>query len=84
VADCPYERRTTTQGDTVKRTEAAEIIAIDVRVWARRTGQPITLTLCEERVSELRGDHYQQYLKGEAAKYSNPKTVLREAMRHPL
>lgn len=66
------------------RTEAAEIIALDVRVWARKATRAVTLALCEERVSELRGEHYQGNLKGDAANIANPKTVFRMALRDVL
>jgi hypothetical protein len=39
----------------MSKTEAAEIMALDVRVWARKTGKPVTQLMCEERVSEWRG-----------------------------
>ncbi len=63
------------------KTEAAEIMALDVRVWARRTGQPVTRLMCEERVSEWRGPNYAGTLKASAAAIANPKTVLRYAMK---
>lgn len=46
-------------------TEAIEIIALDVKVSARRSGASITLTLVEERVSELQ---YDDSIKGTAAR----------------
>lgn len=61
------------------KTEAAEIMALDVRVWARKAGKPITKELCEDRVSELRGPNYQGNRKGDAANIANPTTVLRVA-----
>lgn len=67
------------------KAEAAEIIANDVRVWARNAGRSeVTLSLCEERVSELRGETHQGTFKGDAAAVAHPKTVLRAARRWPL
>jgi hypothetical protein len=65
------------------KTEAAEIMALDVRVWARETGRPITRLMCEERVSEWRGSgpSYAGTLKAAAAAIANPKTVLRCALK---
>lgn len=63
------------------RTEAAETIALDVRVWCRKNGKTPSLDIAEERVSELRGPNYQGNLKGDAANLANPKTVARIAIR---
>lgn len=37
----------------MKKTEAAQIIALDVVVWARNNNRPITHDLIEERRAEL-------------------------------
>jgi hypothetical protein len=66
------------------KTEAAEIIALDVRVQARKAGRKIDKAMCEERVSELRGQNYQGNLKGDAANIASPRTVLRIALRDEL
>lgn len=59
------------------KTEAAEIIATDVRVEARRYGVPISKSLVEERLSEA------QHLGGAKAKAARVapswRTVLRLA-----
>jgi hypothetical protein len=69
---------------SMTRTEAAEIIALDVRVWCRRNGKTPSLLVAQERVSELRGENYQGNLKGDAANLANPKTVARIAAREWL
>jgi hypothetical protein len=60
------------------RTEAAEIIALRLRVTSRRAGSIPTLHRAEELVSEARGGHLGDYLK-ECADLANPKTVARLA-----
>lgn len=66
------------------KTEAAEIMALDVRVWARKTGKPITRHMCEDRVSEWQAENYAGTRKAAAASIANPKTVLRIALRDAL
>ena len=62
------------------RTEAAKTIAIQVRVWARRTSQPITMTRVEEILSELDGPRHRGLRLQTAARLANRKTVLRLAL----
>lgn len=66
------------------RTEAADVMAIQVRCFARRTGQRLTLLMCEEIVSEFRGTVGEGRFLGDAARSANPKTVYRLATRYPL
>jgi hypothetical protein len=67
------------------RTEAAEIIATDARVWARKAGRgQVTKDLIEERISELRGDTYAGTRKATAAHLANWRTALRAATRYEL
>ena len=63
------------------RTEAAEIMGLDTRVWARRTGQPVTRDLVEERISEWRGPNYAGTRKGSAAQLASVRTTLRAALK---
>ena len=63
------------------KRHAAEVMALDVQVWARKHNQPVTLALCEERVSEWRGPNYAGTFKAQAALIANPKTVLRLALK---
>lgn len=56
------------------KTEAAETIALHVRVAARK-GAALSITLAEEIVSEYRGGHRGEFLQ-QAASLANPKTVL--------
>lgn len=75
----------------MSKTEAAEIIAIDVRVWARKTGlthaSQITKDLVEARLSEL-GCGAPQYAGSykEAAALAAPswRTILRLARKDAL
>lgn len=57
------------------KTEAAETIALHVRVAVRK-GATFSITLAEEIVSEYRGGHQGEFLR-QAALLANPKTVLR-------
>lgn len=61
------------------KTEAAAIIATDVRVWCRRTGVAITKDVVEARLSEA------QHMGGRypAAHAAAPswRTILRAATR---
>jgi hypothetical protein len=62
----------------MNKTEAAEIIALDVRVWVRKNGVALTSWLVQERMSELRhGDSR----KAEAARTANYKTAYRLAVK---
>lgn len=64
------------------KTEAAEIIATDVRVFARQYGIEITKDLVEARLSEAR---HMGGLKATAAATAPAwRTVLRAATRHAL
>ena len=63
------------------KTEAAEIIANDVRVWARENSQEINISLVSVRVSELMGSAYDGTYKGHAAQLVNQKTALRLALK---
>jgi hypothetical protein len=69
------------------KTEAAETVAVEVRVFARRAGRTeVTKTLVEERISELRGywaNGTQNYLT-ECATVANVRTTLRKALEVPL
>ena len=62
------------------KTQAADIIADDMRVFARAHNLDLTLSLAEARVSEYRGTAYGDVLKHRAALSANPKTVLRIAL----
>ena len=62
------------------KTEAAKTIAIQVRVWARRTSQPITMTMVEEILSEFGGHRGDGLQIQTAANLANRKTVLRLAL----
>lgn len=64
------------------KTEAAEIIAIDVRVWARRNGTPITKDLVEARLSEAR--HMGGLYPAANAARPSWRTILRVATRDEL
>lgn len=69
------------------KTEAAEILATDVRVWARRTGKPITKDMVEERLSELGcgAPQHAGTVKEQAALTAPSwRTILKEATRWPL
>lgn len=69
------------------KTEAAEILATDVRVWARRTGTAITKDLVEARLSELGcgAPCYAGSYKEQAALTAPSwRTILRAATRYPL
>lgn len=58
------------------KTEAAEAIATQVEVFARRTQQPVTRDSVWAHLSECGGGHRGEYLAA-AAKVANHKTVLR-------
>jgi hypothetical protein len=60
----------------MNKTQAAEIVATEMRVFARTYGLELTKDLAEARVSELRG---RQDGHGIAARIASPKTVLRIA-----
>ena len=67
------------------KTEAAKMIATDVRVWARRNDYPaVTFELCEARVSEWRHPNYDGTYLHDAAMIANPKTVYRLATQYSL
>lgn len=66
------------------RTEAAKTIALAVRVKARRTETAITLSMCEEMVSEYRNAYYAGSVNNAAANIANPKTVFRFATQYEL
>lgn len=66
------------------KTEAAKTMALDVRVFARRAGVPVTKHLVEERISEWRGATYVGTYKAEAAKLANVTTTLRQALAWEL
>lgn len=63
----------------MNKTQAAEIIATDMRVFARTHGLELTKDLAEARVSEHRGAASYGTLKHRAAVSANPNTVLRLA-----
>lgn len=71
----------------MSKTQAAEILATDVRVWARKAGVPVTKSLVEERMSELGcgAPQYAGTLKEQAA-LTRPswRTILRAATKYPL
>lgn len=69
------------QNRAMTKTEAAEIIANDVVVFARKNNVQITKTLAEERVSEFRGETFAGTYKGIAARLASPVTVLRIAKK---
>ena len=52
-------------------------MAIDVRVWSRRTGNEATFLMCEERVCERSHSTYAGTEMHEAALIANPRTVWR-------
>lgn len=60
------------------KTEAAETIALDVVVFARRNSLEITKTLVEERMSEARGGHLGGFVK-QAADLTCWRSTLRAA-----
>ncbi|MDI3330678.1 MAG: hypothetical protein QJR09_08080 [Micrococcus sp.] len=60
------------------KTEAAETIALHVRVFCRKHGRTPDLAIAEEIVSEYRGGHRGPWLQG-VALIANPKTVARRA-----
>lgn len=66
------------------KTEAADIMGLDIRVFARKADRAIDLSLAEERVSEYRGLNYANTYKGEAARLTTPRAALREAKRGPV
>lgn len=61
----------------MRQNEAAEAIAIQATVFARRTGQPITMMAIWETLSECGGGHKGAYLK-QAAEQANVKTIKRK------
>lgn len=69
------------------KTEAAETMAVEVRVWARQHGRTeITQTLVEERISELIGrfERGNRSYQTECATVANVRTTLRAAKAVPL
>ncbi len=72
---------------TMTKTEAAEIIATDVRVFARKLGyvsvKQIDKNLVEARISELRGPAGQG-LQREAAQLATWRTTLTAARKYAL
>lgn len=66
----------------IPATQAAEVIARNVRMFSREHGLTVDKSLVEERVSELRGmaGDSSPYLQTCAA-HANVKTVLRIALR---
>ena len=60
------------------KTEAAETIALRLRVNCRKADRTPTIYLAEDLVSEARGGHLGGYLQ-ECAVLASPKTVLRLA-----
>lgn len=59
------------------KTEAAKTMAIDVRVWSRRTGNEATYLMCQERISERSHESYAGSEMHDAARLANPRTVWR-------
>jgi hypothetical protein len=71
----------------ISQTEAAETMAIEVRVWARKHGvEVIDRELVAARISELRGrhEHGNQSYQTQAALTANVRTTLRKALEIPL
>lgn len=62
------------------KTQAAEIIANDVVVWAREHGIHPSKDLVEGRISEWSGITGAGTLKGRAAQLANWRTTLRIAL----
>lgn len=58
------------------KTEAAEIIATQAIVFARRTGQPITMLAIDEHMCEAQV-HRAGTMLGQAAAIANRRTVAR-------
>ena len=58
----------------MNKTEAAEAIACQVEVFARRTQQPATMDSIYAHLSECQAGHRGEFL-AEAAKTANHKTV---------
>lgn len=56
-------------------------MAVDVRVFARQAGRPVTRALVEERLSEWRGERGRGTVKGRAAQLASVQTTLRTALR---
>lgn len=64
------------------KTEAAEIMALDVRVWALLNNRrEITQELVEERISEAKHSTGPRTYKTAAATVANWRTTLRIARR---
>lgn len=61
------------------KTEAADIIGNEVRVFAHRTGRTIDRTLVEERMSEAK--HLGGLFPAAAAAAPSWRTVLKAAQR---
>lgn len=72
----------------ITKTEAAEIVATSIRVYAREHGlEVVTKALVEERISELAGyfeDGLRKTYLTESATIANVKTTLRKATAFPL
>lgn len=66
----------------ITRTEAATVMATDVRVWARTHQMQITRTMVEERISEWSGLAGEGTYKGACAKIAKVTTTLRLAVKH--
>ncbi len=64
----------------VTKTEAAEIVANEVLVFARKHGRTPNKELVEARISELRGTAAGSLL-GDAAEIAHWRTTLRFAQR---
>jgi hypothetical protein len=64
----------------VNKTEAAEVIALQVIVFARKYQQPFTLLNVQEHMSECINGYRGEYL-ARAAKLANHKTVYRLAVK---
>lgn len=69
------------------KAEAADIIATDVRVFAREHGLTIDKALVEARMSEIAGSAFRNTYKGQAMSASarpSWRTVLRAATKDAL
>lgn len=60
------------------KTEAAETIAMTVRVWVRKTGNEATFLMCQEIISERLHESYAGTVVQEAARLANARTVWRK------
>jgi hypothetical protein len=65
----------------MNKTEAAEIVATNVLVWARKTGHAVTKELVEARMSEMRVTATPGTYAHTAAHLANWRTTLAAAKR---